>query len=211
MKTSAKKMLYRVMLVALISAMLFSTGCSCLFPSPTPYGPRVTGDGAGGAIAVYEVRKGSNQRAFYAQKISSGGDALWGRKGVLVGSGYKTSDSFFNLHIVSDGSGGALVAWIARPSSRQREYISHVTRVDFEGNILWQKEVRAVDHMISDGAGGAIIATDYSYNERTLFVIKLDSEGNFPWGEDGVWMYCEDYDHNSLYLASDDSGGAIVI
>lgn len=192
--------------------MLLTTSCSCLLPSPTPYGPRVTGDGTGGAIAVYEVRKGSNQRAFYAQKIGSEGDTLWGEKGVLIGSGYKTSDSFFDLLIVNDGSGGAIITWWAHPSSQpQTPLVHYVTKVDSEGIILWHKEIRGFDHMISDGAGGAIIATDYSYNEKTLFVIKVDSEGSFPWGEDGVSIYCEEYQCHSFQLASDSSGGAIVI
>lgn len=199
-------------LCLLLISMLLAVGCSCLLPSPTPYGPRVTGDGTGGAIAVYEVRKGSNQRAFYAQKIGSEGNTLWGEKGVLVGSGYKTSDSFFDLHIISDGSGGAIITWWAYPSRQpQAPLVHYVTKVDSEGSMLWQKEIRDVDHMISDGAGGAIIATDYSYFENTLFVIKVDSEGNFPWGEDGVSIYCEEYQCHSFQVASDGSGGAIVI
>lgn len=200
-----------ILTAVLIVAMLFSTGCTYLLPSPMPYGPRVTADGTGGAIVVYENIKGGNQRDFYAQRISCEGDTLWGDEGVLIGSGYKEADSFFDLHIVNDGAGGAIIAWIARPASQERTYICHVTRVDSEGSILWQKEVRGVNHLISDGAGGAIIATDYSYDERTLFVIKIDSEGNFPWGEDGVYVYREEYQDNSLQLAGDDAGGAIII
>jgi len=195
----------------LLATTIFSAGCSCLTSPPQPYGPRVTGDGTGGAIAVYEDIKGNNQHDFYAQKISPEGEDLWGEKGVLVGSGYKYWDSFHDLHIVSDGSGGAVVAWLAGTSSEQQTYATYVVRVDAEGDILWKKEVRAVDHMISDGAGGAIIATDYSYDERTLFVIKIDSEGSFPWGEGGVSFSREGYQDNTLQLAGDGSGGAIVV
>jgi len=176
-----------------------------------PYGPKVTGDGTGGAIAIYEDIKGSNQRDFYAQKISAEGDILWGDKGVLIGGGYKEADSFFDLHIVSDDSGGAIIAWRASPSSEQRTYATYVVRVDAEGDILWKKEVRAVDHMISDGASGAIIATDYSYDERTLFLIKIDSQGDFSWGEDGVYVRREGYCDHSLDLVGDGNGGAIFI
>jgi len=161
------------LVVVLLTTTIFSTGCTCFVSSPQPYGPRVTG--GGGAIAVYEDIKGSNRHDFYVQKISPEGDILWGDKGVLIGGGYKYWDSFHDLHIVSDGYGGALVSWLASASSEQRTYATYVVRVDAEGDILWKKEVRAVDHMISDGAGGAIIATDYSYDERTLFVIKIDS------------------------------------
>jgi hypothetical protein len=205
-------------IIALV--MLFSAGCSCLQQACQPYGPKVTGDGTGGAIAVYEDIKGGNQHDFYVQKISPEGDMLWGDKGVLIGSAYKQCDSFHELHIVSDGSGGAIVTWSGYlsepdwklpPGQRQIEYLTHITRVDSDGSIMWKREVIAVDHMISDGAGGAIIATDYSYDERGLFVIKIDPEGNFPWGGDGVNVRREGYCDHTLGLASDGSGGAIFI
>jgi hypothetical protein len=204
------------LVIALLATAIFTIGCSCLLPSPVPYGPKVTDDGTGGAIVVYEDVKGGNQHDFYAQKISPNGNPLWGETGVLIGSGYKESDSFFDLFIVDDGSGGAVIAWSAYPSEpdwrsapgqRQVAYLTHVTKVDSEGNNIWQKEIKSVIQMISDGAGGAIITTDY---EGTLF-IKIDSEGNYPWGEDGVSIYHKGYGSNSLQLASDAAGGAIVI
>jgi len=131
---------------------------------------------------------------------------------VFIGGGYKNWDSFFDLHIVSDDSGGAIIVWCACPSKQHQIPLAYyVTRVDSEGSVLWQREIRGVDHMISDGSGGAIIATDYSYNEKTLFIIKIDSEGSFPWGEDGVSIYHEEYQYNSLQLASDGSSGAVII
>jgi hypothetical protein len=200
-------MLRRIIVLTLTCSLLFSISCSCLLPSPMPYGPKVTGDGTGGAIAVYEDIKGRNQHDFYAQKISTEGEALWGEKGVLIGGGYREADSFFDLHIVSDGSGEAIIAWVARPSSQHPIYISHVTSVDSGGKVRWQEEVKTVTQMISDGAGGAIIATDY---EETSF-IKIDSEGNFTWGKDGVSIHHKDYGSNSLQLASDGAGGAIIV
>jgi len=206
--------------IVLLSLSVFSAGCGCLRQACQPYGPRVTGDGTGGAIAVYEDIKGGNQHDFYAQKISPQGGALWGQKGVLIGSVYKECDSFHELHIVSDSSGGAFITWGGYPSEpdwrlapgqRQIEYLTHVTKVDSEGSVTWQREVRGVDHMMSDGAGGIIIATDYSYDEETLFIIKIDSDGNFSWGEDGVYMRREGYCDHTLGLASDGSGGAIFV
>jgi hypothetical protein len=196
--------------------LLFNAGCSCLLHSDQPYGPRVIGDGTGGAIVVYEDIRSGNQHDFYAQKVSPNGDTLWGETGVLIGNGYKEFDSFFDLFIVDDSSGGAVIAWSAYPTKpdwklapgqRQIPYLTHITRVDSEGNILWQKEVKSVGQMISDGAGGAIITTDY---EETLF-IKIDSEGNYPWGENGVSIYHKGYGSNSVQLASDGAGGAIVV
>ena len=208
-----------VLVVILLATIILTAGCGCLHQACQPYGPRVTDDGTGGAIAIYEDIKGSNQHDFYVQKISPDGNALWGEKGVLTGSGYKECDSFHELHMVGDGFGGAIIAWSAYPSKpdwkqppgqRQIPYLTHITRVDSEGSILWQKEVRGVDHMVSDNAGGAIIATDNSYNARTLLVTKLDSDGGFPWGEDGVSLYIDEYQANSLQLVSGGDGGAII-
>jgi hypothetical protein len=193
-----------VLVIILLATTVVTTGCSCHWAPPQPYGPRVTGDGTGGAIVVYEDIGGGNQHDFYVQKISPEGNILWGEKGVLIGGGYKDYDSYHDLHIVSDGSGGALVFWYADGS--------HITSVDSRGHVRWQKEVRWADYMISDGAGGAISATDNSYNEGTLLVTKLDSDGGFPWGEVGVGIGIRDkYTANSLKLCSDDNGRAIII
>ena len=193
-----------VLVIILLATTVVTTGCSCHWAPPQPYGPRVTGDGTGGAIVVYEDIGGGNQHDFYVQKISPEGNILWGEKGVLIGGGYKDYDSYHDLHIVSDGSGGALVFWYADGS--------HITSVDSRGHVRWQKEVRWADCMISDGAGGAIIATDNSYNEGTLLVTKLDSDGGFPRGEVSVGIEIRDkYTANSLKLCSDDNGGAIII
>jgi len=203
-----------VLTAVLIVAMLFSTGCSCLISPPQPYGPRLTGDGTGGAIAVYEDIKRGNQHDFYVQKISPEGDMLWGDKGILVGSGYKYWDSFFDLHIVSDGYGGAIVSWVVSPS-RPESYATYLSRVNATGTTLWQEEVLAFDDMImiSDGAGGVIIASAYSdYGEGSrLFIKKIDSECSFPWGETGVSLHTEDYSPHSLGLVSDGAEGAIVV
>ena len=180
---------YSIALILLMLAVpVLSTGCGCMRQACQPYGPRVASDGAGCSIAVYEDIKSGNQHDFYVEKISPEGDIIWGDRGVLIGGGYKEWGSFHDLHIVSDGYGGALVSWVVSASSEQRTYTTYVARVDAEGNILWQREARGADRMISDGAGGAIIATDYSYDEETLFIIKIDSDGRFPWGEDGIFM-----------------------
>jgi len=205
------------LLVVLLATTPFSTSCTCLMPSPVPYGPRVTGDGTGGAIAVYEDIRGGNQHDFYAQRISPTGDTLWGETGVLIGSGYKDSDSFFDLHIVNDGSGGAFAVWSAytsepdwraAPGQCQIPYLTHLTRVGLEGNMLWQREIGAIYHMISDGSGGIIIAS--ISEEQQLNILKVDSEGNYPWGKDGVPVYFGQYAH-SLHMTGDGSGGAIIV
>ncbi len=212
-KTSASILKSRV-LIAIILIMLgglFSiAGCMwCedgVSTETCVHRPNVTGDNSGGAIAVYQVRKSGDARESYARRVSPEGDLPWGEKGTLIGSGYGGGCGEV-LQIVSDGSSGAVIAWQTHPSNVT------ATRVNSQGEVPWQKEVGAfarAECMISDGAGGAIIACD-DYSSRLLCLQKIDARGSFPWGENGVSIYSEEYGNNSLRLASDGSGGAIVM
>ncbi len=196
--------------VLLILLPLILTGCP--FHIDSLYGVKATGDGAGGAIALYEDGLGGS---IYAQKISPEGQAMWGEKGVLLGSSNSKSYSFFSFNIVSDGSGGAIIAW---PDSSQNQYrpTSHLVRLDNKGEKSWQRDFIYFDKLISDGDGGAILAFDYSIgtvytgNESDLGLVKIDSQGNYPWGLQGVGIPRQRYQSNTLQIVSDGSGGAIV-
>lgn len=67
--------------------------------------PQLTADGAGGIIVAWEDNGNIN-----AQKINSAGTELWGASGVgtVVCNATSTQDI---PQIVSDGSGGAIIAW----------------------------------------------------------------------------------------------------
>ena len=221
-------MLQRIVVLALIGVLLISTGCLFITdgggpPAYSPYCvyyPDVTIDNSGGAIVTYQTRKAGGMRECRVQKIGPKGNLLWGERGTLIDSGYVKGCGWF-LRIVEDGSGGAVIAWrtylsnpdLKSPSGEQVQPVTHVIKVDSRGKVLWHKEVNVVDsaeRMISDGAGGAIIACD-DYRSHCLHLQKIDAAGDFSWGEDGVSIYREEYTNNSLQLAGDGSGGAIVI
>ena len=121
---------------------------------------QIISDGTGGAIAVYEEVKSHNERDFYAQRISPDGKTLWGNKGTLIGSSQSESYSFPVFDIVGDGTGGAIIAW-PDLSPNQFQSTMYVSKVDSDGNIIWQKDFAYFDELISDGAGGAITAFDH--------------------------------------------------
>jgi hypothetical protein len=207
-----KKMLGVVaFIILIIPALLMLTGCP--LHTDSLYGLKVTGDGTGGSIALYEDKLGG---AIYTQRIDSEGKTLWGEQGVLLGSSASESYSFFNFNIVSDGSGGAIVAW---PDSSQNQFrpTSHLARIDTEGKVLWQRDFISFSYLISDGSGGAIIAFDYSAgiditgDEEDLTIVRIDSQGNYPWGLQGVTIPRSNYWPNSLQVISDGGSGAIVI
>jgi type IV secretory pathway TrbL component len=68
-----KTTIIAVFLISLILVCLMMTGCPQ--HNDSLYGAKVTGDGNGGAIAVYEATNGGN---IYVQKISADGKTAWG-------------------------------------------------------------------------------------------------------------------------------------
>jgi len=193
----------KVVVWALVAVVLLAASCGNGGGGIVVIRPAaITGDNSGGAIAFYQTWRMSDDHSlveFHAQIISPEGDFLWGEKGILVGSGdadfYWTSD----LYAVNDGSGGTFVMW--REPLPEPPYHSqpHVAKIDSGGNVEWQRDIPGVEQAIPDGSGGVIIACAAS-------VLKIDAEGNLPWGEDGVSL-----DLGLFDIASDNSGGIIIV
>lgn len=198
----------RIVIWALIAAILLTASCiggGMAVPIPPP---GITADNSGGAIVTYAVYETLTEQDYYVQRISPEGDFLWGERGVLIGS---TGNGIPYSEAVSDGSGGAIVTWSeclpevpGEPPSCQ----IYVARIDSVGDVKWRKDIPGIDQAIPDGSQGVIIAFDDPYGN--LSVLKIDSEGNLPWGEDGVSLGGP-AGSSSRDIASDGSGGVIAI
>ena len=92
--------------------------------------------------------------------MNSDGNAVWTTDGIPI----CTQDSNYNPMIVSDGSGGAIIAWQSYRGSAtadifaQRVNSSGVVQWTFNGTpvcvVVFEQDTIA---MISDGLGGAIL------------------------------------------------------
>jgi hypothetical protein len=199
-----------IVISALVGVALLSASCGPIGPNVYIPPAAITGDNSGGAIAVYQIwRMSDSYGQFYVQKISPEGDFLWGEKGILIGSGYSDFGAFYS-YAVSDGSGGAIVIWLEflpRAEGKPPSFQTHVARIDSGGNVEWRQDIPGIDEAIPDGSGGVIIAYTDPYDN--ISVLKIDAEGNLPWGEDGVSLNLTEY--TPLAVASDDLGGVIVV
>ena len=197
----------KIIISTLIGVTLLGASCGPSVPIPPA---AITGDNSGGAIAVYQIWQMSDSYGqFYVQKISPEGDFLWGEKGISIGSGYSDFGEF-DSYAVSDGSGGAIVIWLEllpHPAGEPPSSQAHAARIDSEGNVKWRRDIPGIDQAIPDGSGGAIIAYTDPYDN--IAVLKIDAQGNLPWGEDGVSLNLTEY--TSLAVASDNLGGIIVV
>jgi len=149
-------------------------------------------DGVGGIIMGWsDGRSGIVNSDIYAQRLDGSGAPLWAANGVAVCT---AADLQFELRIVSDGAGGAILCW-------------EDGRVDFNGDIyaqrissagtpLWtangvgvsivaaqQSKPRAA----SDGSGGIIITWyDGRFADFDVFANRLDADGNVLWNANGL-------------------------
>jgi limonene-1,2-epoxide hydrolase len=209
-----RKRTITVILAIFILVMPVLLMTACPLHNNSFYGARVTGDGSGGAVAIYEDISGGN---IYVQKISADGKTVWGERGVLLGNTGSQVYSYFSSDIVYDGAGGAIVV---RPDSSQNklQFTYHVSRINADGKVTWQRDFGYFKKMVSDGSGGVIVCCNNPSGQNTansdgqnLAVVKIDSEGNYPWGTTGITVPLQGYQDNTLQITADSSGGAIVV
>ena len=92
--------------------------------------PQVVSDGAGGAIVTWEdSRSGSTDYDVYARRVDASGTPLWATGGVSLCS---AAENQWDPRIISDGSGGAIVAW---RDFRSGNWDVYAQRVGAEGSI----------------------------------------------------------------------------
>jgi hypothetical protein len=150
--------------------------------------PRLTSDGAGGAIFAWEDQRVNKD--IYAQRVSSGGTALWTLNGVAICT---DSESQQNQQLTSDRAGGAIITWQDDRSGNDDIYAQ---RIDPNGSVLWTADGIAVcsatglqqnPQITSDGAGGAVIVwEDKRSGDTNIYAQRIDADGNPLWTAGGV-------------------------
>jgi hypothetical protein len=138
--------------------------------------PDIVSDSIGGATITWrDNRIGSWD--IYAQKVNSGGLTQWSFNGITI---CNASSFQFNPTIVSDNSGGNIIAWCDLRAFPQ--YNFYTQRIDAAGTPLWTLNgvQLALDTnyedkpiIVSDGNNGAIIAwPDYRAGSYDLYARK---------------------------------------
>jgi hypothetical protein len=140
------------------------------------HNPVIASDGASGAVVAWaDVRNGTFD--IYAQRVSAAGTSLWTPDGdsVCVWAGAPLA----HPAIVSDGNGGAIIAWEDSRTWGDDIYAQHMTG---DGAPLWVDGGVALctaagtqDDVVlaSDGAGGAIA----SWEENDIHVQRIERNG----------------------------------
>ncbi|MGB8195099.1 MAG: T9SS type A sorting domain-containing protein [Chitinophagaceae bacterium] len=177
-------------------------------------------DGSGGAIIAWsDGRPGGPNADIYAQRINSFGSVLWAVDGTAV----CTAASLQNIpQLVSDGSGGAIVAWedwrsFSQPDIyAQRISSSGFANWSFNGVVICSEPNLANQYnsrIISDGSGGAIICwlDNRSFSSNTdIYAQKVNAAGTTQWLSNGIAICNANAIQLAQQMVSDGAGGAII-
>ena len=175
-------------------------------------GPVLISDGTGGVIIAWRDQRNSHF-GVYAQRVNDNGEVQWATNGAAICP--SASGSIYTVSIVSDGTGGAIIAWDDNDNI-------YAQRVDSNGVVQWAVNgVPICTHsgqqlgpqLTSDGAGGAIITwQDYrgsSYYD--IYAQRVDSSGIVQWSTDGIGICTASGGEGDPRIVSDGVGGAIII
>jgi hypothetical protein len=180
---------------------------------------RITSDGTGGAIIAWsDSRRGPDNFDIYAQHVNFDGNALWPPQGLPV---CEENGSQTRLTMISDGIGGAIIAWEdGRKESNDTDI--YMQRVTPDGTLVWNQagvavasssEVQIQPAILSNGKGGAIIAWMDFYRGGTwwnIYAQHVNAEGQIVWTKDGIPISVADGTQSDPYLVTDGQGGAII-
>ncbi|MGE5178804.1 MAG: FlgD immunoglobulin-like domain containing protein [Bacteroidota bacterium] len=180
----------------------------------------IVSDGAGGAIITWSDTRGGTESNIYAQHVVAEGgvDPAWPVDGVAICT---AANNQVLPVIVSDGAGGAIIAW---SDLRYGNYDVFAQRVLASGTVDWYPGGVAVCTasanqgnvtLVTDGVNGAIVIwSDYralgpnpdAYCEHLLANGQLDSR----WPADGLGVCTLPQSQKNPVGVSDGAGGAII-
>jgi hypothetical protein len=151
--------------------------------------PQLASDEAGGAIVTWADRR-SGSWDIYAQRMSAVGVGEWAQDGTGVCTAPQDQ---FSPQIMSDGAGGAEIAWM---DSRGGNNNIFAGRVGPNGRSLWVEDGLAVcferhdqryPQIGSDGDHGAIVTwVDFRAAKYAIYAQRVGSGGSDRWTPNGV-------------------------
>jgi hypothetical protein len=182
--------------------------------------PAIVPDGSGGAIIAWQDSRSMNDD-IYAQHVFSSGsvDPMWPADGRALCSVTGAQEL---PTVISDGAGGAIVAWMDRRSGPSPDiYAQHVYSYGAV-DMAWPANGQALctaagnqefPKLCSDGAGGAIaVWTDYRAGDADIYAMRVLSSGALvpSWPVDGSALCTFSGLQINPVIESNGASGALV-
>ncbi len=178
------------------------------------YDPVITTDGVGGAIVAWSDTLTVTGYDIYTRRVNSAGTVLWAATGVpLCTAPSYQSDAV----IVDDGLGGAVVGW--RDHRGGIESDAYIQRVNGSGVVQWtpngialaaQAGWQGPPVLLRDANRILSVWGDTRNGSTDLYAQRVQLNGDFVWGPDGVRICGAAGDTYEPRMVIDGQGGAIV-
>lgn len=216
----AKHLHYIVLSFLLVSSCLIGTTAISAEDIPicvasrNQSDPRICPDGNGGAFVLWLDSRQDSINHLYLQRLNASGAPAWTANGILVAARVHTLASY---GLVSDGEGGAIIAWQDQRNDASDIYAQ---RVAPNGTMLWTTGGVAVSvfpgdqislSIIPDGTAGAIVTwEDHRYSLVDIYAQRISSAGTSLWRETGIQISQNENREQSPKIVPADSSGAII-
>jgi hypothetical protein len=196
-----------------------ATGAQVSSFAVSDHNPVVVSDGQQGVIVAWSSSRSSTGLDIYVQRVGPAGDTLWsGAVAVCNATGDQDA-----IAMVSDGVGGAIVAWQDLRGANLDVYAQHVLSsgaVDATGS--WAANGVAVASgtgdqgapaLVSDGNNGAIVVwEDHRGSNWDIYAQHLLANGDLDntWTATGAALCTATGDQRAPHAVRDGSNGAIA-
>ena len=181
-----------------------------LFPQAVP-------DGKGGLIVIWEDYRTGKDWDVYGQYIDNGNVALWEPNGLPISL---AANNQRRLRMVGYDT-HAIIVWNDRRG--RSSWDIYAQAIDFEGQVLWEKDgvpicVNTSDQstqaIASDGEGGAVLVWEderRSTEFQDLFIQRVNAFGEPMWKHDGIPVFPSESLQSEPILIPDEMNGFYVV
>jgi hypothetical protein len=181
------------------------------------YNPQIVCDGTGGVIITWQDRR-SGQYDIYAQRYDSSGQSLWETNGTPVCT---DANDQIDPKLINDYHSGAIISWTDYRTGSGATDI-YTQRILYNGTASWKLNGVAICtaqgnqgncRISPDSTGGAIIVWQDRRNLTydNIYAQRIDAFGSVKWTTNGIQLGQSSGTQYYPQIASDHSGGAIVI
>jgi hypothetical protein len=176
----------------------------------------LTGDGAGGAILVWEDYRSDTNYDVYAQRLDGLGAIQWAADGVVVTNG---PNNELSPAVLTDGEGGVFLAW--QDYRGGANYDIYAQRINGFGVPLWpaagvsvsdDTDSQVSPQLVPAGSTGVIVVwEDYRNGNADIYAQRLSSNGAAQWTQNGAVVIAESGNQLAGQAVTDNADGVIVV
>ncbi|MDD2890453.1 MAG: T9SS type A sorting domain-containing protein [bacterium] len=186
----------------------------CTLSNTTQQYPKITSDGASGAIIVWEDKRNGNDNIdVYAQRINSNGATVWYANGIQLCNAWKNQTG---PSIIRASSETFIIGWV---DARTVYYADiYAQKINLLGDTLWHANgvmvydtLGTVPQMVPDGSGGAIFMWLQGLSSADIYAQRLNWLGELQWNTEGVVICDTLYSQWNPVIMSDNANGAIMV